>query len=166
MSRREEGREPEVVRLRPRGFEAFYRQEADSVYRALAVALGDIDLAQEAAAEALARAYQNWSKIEDYQNPGGWAYRVGFNWAMSRLRRRRRDRAHREDRRPGDAPEALATDMDRALRTLDPNKRTVIVMRYVLDLSQEDIAAALSLPIGTVKSRLGRGLEELREMLR
>ena len=56
--------------------------------------------------------------------------------------------------------------MDRALRTLDPNKRTVIVMRYVLDLSQEDIAAALSLPIGTVKSRLGRGLEELREMLR
>jgi RNA polymerase sigma-70 factor (ECF subfamily) len=64
-------------------FEGFYKAEADRVYRALAVTLGDRDLAREATDEAMARAYARWSKVSAHDNPGGWVFRVGLNWATS-----------------------------------------------------------------------------------
>ncbi|MER7007290.1 hypothetical protein ABT297_30205 [Dactylosporangium sp. NPDC000555] len=55
-------------------FETFYRSEADRLYRALAVALGNPQLAREAADEAMARAYARWSQVRDHdsQNPLGY----------------------------------------------------------------------------------------------
>lgn len=43
----------------------------------------------------MVRTFQHWDKIRRYDNPAGWAYRVGLNWATSRLRRRSRDRTRR-----------------------------------------------------------------------
>lgn len=151
--------------LRPDDFETFYRVEAAGVYRALAVTLRDRDLAEEAAAEALARTYQHWERIRAYDNPAGWAYRVGFNWATSRLRRRRRLNIHAQVEvgqidLPGFDPGLQA-----ALIGLDVDQRAVVVMRYLLDLSQGEIGRLLGLPVGTVKSRLARGLARLREVV-
>jgi len=71
------------------------------VYRALAVALGDPDLAREATDEAMLRAYARWSRVGAYDNPGGWVFRVGLNWATSWWRRVRGERpmAAHDDRR-------------------------------------------------------------------
>jgi RNA polymerase sigma-70 factor (ECF subfamily) len=74
-------------------FEEFYRAHVDRVYRALAVTLGDSQLAREAADEAMARAYAHWRRVRGLDNPGGWAYRVGLNWATSWWRKLRRERA-------------------------------------------------------------------------
>jgi RNA polymerase sigma-70 factor (ECF subfamily) len=54
----------------------------------------------------------------------------------------------------------------RALAALPPPQRETIVLRYYQDLSLEDIATALHIPLGTVKSRLSLGLKRLKAMLR
>ena len=65
----------------------FYVMAAEGVYRALAVALGDPHLAREATDEGMARAFAHWSTVARHENPGGWVFRVGLNWATS-LRRK------------------------------------------------------------------------------
>ncbi|MFF5229010.1 sigma factor-like helix-turn-helix DNA-binding protein [Dactylosporangium sp. NPDC000521] len=148
-------------------FEGFYRAEADRLYRALAVTLGDPQLAREAADEAMARAYAHWDRVRERENPGGWAFRVGLNWATSWWRKIRRERplplSAEDDPAPLDDPagrHALA-----ALHRLALPQRAVIVCRILLDLSTVETAAALGIAEGTVKSRLARGLAELRREL-
>jgi DNA-directed RNA polymerase specialized sigma24 family protein len=67
-------------------FESFYRGQVDTVYRALALTLTDSGLAREATDEAMLRAYARWPIVGGYDNPSGWVYRVGLNWATSRWR--------------------------------------------------------------------------------
>lgn len=158
----------EAQRARPLDFESFYRQSSAGVYRSLAVMLGDADLAQDAAAEALARTFQHWPKVSGYDSPAGWAYRVGMNWATSKRRRYRRSGDLLEQTQPADDPADAAgmrLDLIDALGQIEPAQREVLVLRYLLDLRQDEVARVLGVPTGTVKSRLGRGLERLREVV-
>lgn len=146
-------------------FEAFWASERRNLYRALTVALGDPQLAAEAVDEAMVRAYQRWGRVSRYDNPAGWVYRVAVNWARSWLRRaRRRPPARDETSLPGPEPrdEALA----RAVQSLGDVHRDIVVLRYHFDWPIAWIADALSVPQGTVKSRLHRALEELRNDLK
>ena len=147
----------------PRDFESFYRHGYADIARALTVTLGDLDLAQEATDEAMVRAYARWSKIGAYDNPGGWAYRVGLNWARSARRRLTRVVPFHEPR----VVEAPTTDPahDAALRHLDISLRAVVVCRLLLDWSVDETAAALRIKPGTVKSRLHRALAQLEREL-
>lgn len=153
------------VRVRDRRFDAFYASCWDDVYRPLAVTLRDPDLAAEAVEEAMTRAYRSWRKVRDYENRPGWVYRVALNWATSYLRKTKRE-VH--STAPIDAAvAAIHPDMDlyEALGHLDVKHRAVVVLRHLLDWSEADVAAALEIPIGTVKSRLHRALGKLREEL-
>ncbi len=69
-------------------FDVFYRSEHAPLHRALAMTLGDSDLAAEAIDEAMVRVYQRWAVVSRYDNAAGWVYRVALNWAVSRLRLR------------------------------------------------------------------------------
>jgi RNA polymerase sigma-70 factor (ECF subfamily) len=60
----------------------------------------------------------------------------------------------------------LSRDLDRALTKLPPHQRTVFVMRVNDEMSYDEISKALSIPVGTVMSRLNRAREKLREFLR
>ena len=51
------------------------------------------------------------------------------------------------------------------LRRIDPDHRTVLILRYYLDLSYEEMAVAIGVPVGTVKSRVNRALPALRAAL-
>jgi len=149
-------------------FEAFYRANSDRVYRALALTLGDDDLAREAADEAMLRAYVRWDRVRGLDNPAGWTYRVGLNWATSWWRRLRRERPPAsDDQHPtatgGPDPAALAART--ALDQLPLAQRTVVVCRVLLDLSTAETASALDIAEGTVKSRLARALTALRGTL-
>jgi RNA polymerase sigma-70 factor (ECF subfamily) len=106
---------------------------------------------------------------------GTWAYRIATNAALDELRRRRRRPAlhavDRDDGRDADGPpepvdpmghrrvDAVADRMaiDEALDGLPDEFRTAVVLRDVLDLDYDEIAATLEIPIGTVKSRIARG---------
>ena len=145
-------------------FEAFYRAEADGLYRALTLALGNADLAREATDEGLVRAYQHWRKISAYDNPAGWVYRVALNWARSRLRKTKREVITDDIR---DVAAGWSTDpgLLQAIHHLPLEVRSVVVLRYLLQWSTAEVAEALEVPTGTVKSRLARALEQLRVSL-
>ena len=153
-----------VGTLAPREFEDFYRSRREQVYRGLALTLRDRDLAADATDEAMARAFQHWRSVSRYDNPEGWAYRVGLNWARSRLRGSKREvRGFRMEGEP--SPELMPADpaIAEALANLPLQLRAVIVLRIYFDWSTREVAKALAVPQGTVKSRLSRGLERLEK---
>ncbi|MDH3605981.1 MAG: sigma-70 family RNA polymerase sigma factor [Acidimicrobiia bacterium] len=148
--------------LAPRNFEDFYRARREQVFRGLALTLRDQHLAADATDEAMARAYQHWRSVSGYNNPEGWVYRVGLNWARSRMRKTTREvKGFRIDGQA--APEVLPADPDlaAALAELPVQQRAVVVLRFYFDWSTEQVAKALGVPRGTVKSRLSRALERL-----
>ncbi|BBH67536.1 hypothetical protein ACTI_42210 [Actinoplanes sp. OR16] len=147
-------------------FEAFYRANVDRVYRALAVTLRQDDLAGEAVAEAMARAYSRWSTVGNLDNPAGWVFRVGLNWATSFWRKARRERP------PSERPEQIqrgtaetAVFAREVLARLPRPQRAVVTCRILLDMTTAETAEALRISEGTVKSRLSRALADLRRDL-
>lgn len=144
-------------------FDEFYERHRLELYRAVAFAVGDPDLASEAVDEAFTRAAGDWSKVGGYQVPAGWVYRVAVNWARSVLRRNRyRHRLPIADSSVDDLPDV---DVLHEVARLPHRQRVVVVARYYLDWSLADIAAALDVPTGTVKSRLNRALAVLERRL-
>jgi RNA polymerase sigma-70 factor (ECF subfamily) len=159
--------EPEffIVEVSRADFATFFELHHAQMVRALTLALGDPDLGRDAAAEGFARALQHWSTVSVLANPEGWVYRAGINWARSRWRKIRRERfglqIEGEERPTAPTDESLV----RALLRLSVDHRTVVVGRYYLDWSEEQLATALDVAPGTVKSRLSRALTHLSELM-
>lgn len=145
-------------------FGVFYEDSRDRLYRALALALGDVDLAADAIDEAMTRALERWDEVALFENPAGWAYRVGLNWGRSVQRRRSRTlkRSVRGDLYEMHVPEPALAD---AVAALPHRYRTVIVARYYLQWTPAEIAEAMNVPGATVRSRLIRALERLRRQM-
>lgn len=142
-------------------FEAFYQRHRTRLCRALDLTIRNPDVAHEAVDEAMARAAQRWDTVGGYDAPEGWVYRVALNWARSVFRRRRAFVVSSEAVWD-DLPDP---DLARAVEGLPMKLRSVIVARYYLDWSVADVARALSLPEGTVKSRIHRALGRLERDL-
>lgn len=153
----------ELERLRWESFEAFYRDSRRELFRALAVVLRDVDLAQEAADEAMVRAFQRWRVVKRYANPKGWTYRVGLNRARSRLRKTRREVVGLGSWDTPDTTRVGGVDLGNHLLALSLPMREVVVFRYLFELSTAQTADMLNISEGTVKSRLHRALNQLRE---
>ena len=143
-------------------FERWFR----SLYpRAYGIALRIVETpaeAEDAAAEAFSRALLRWRRVADLDYRDAWLLRVTANVAIDIVRRRRRVPV------VSSVAEAPASDPeDRlyllgALATLPPRQRDVLVLRYFVDLTDEDIARCLSMAGGTVKAHVHRGLVRLR----
>lgn len=143
------------------GFDGFYREYREPLFQALAMTTRDADVSLEAIDEAMARAAERWDTVGAYQSPQGWVYRVALNWARSVFRRRRP-----LPRSSGVSYDVLPDpDVSRAVAGLPYKLRAVVVARYYLDWSNPQIAEGLHLPLGTVKSRLHRGLARLEQNL-
>jgi DNA-directed RNA polymerase specialized sigma24 family protein len=157
--------EPAPLPDAAQAFSDFYRTHWPAVARGLALTLGDHDLGAEAADEAMARAYAQWNTVRGYDNPAGWVYRVGLNWARSHHRRIARLIPFTGS---GTAAVDAVDDpaVRRALLELDLKHRSVVVCRLLLDWSVEQTAAVLDISAGTVKSRLHRALHILAPALR
>ena len=148
-------------------FEAFCVDNHASITRALSVSFGSVELGAEAANEAFARAFARWGRVSQMASPAGWVYTVGLNWGRRHLSRRRREHELTSQlSQPTTADlEFEDPDLVRALIALPPKIRAVVVLRKILDLSQIETSTALGIPEGTVKSRLNRGLTQLRHQL-
>ncbi|MEP2370413.1 sigma-70 family RNA polymerase sigma factor [Ilumatobacter sp.] len=150
-------------------FETFYRERRDAVVRAVALAIGDLEQAADSTDEAMISAYQRWSKVSALDQPAGWVYRVAVNHSRSRFRRVARKARYNLSfvtDHHDDTPFANGigdSDLLRALHELPLARRSVVVLRVLLEFSEHECAEALGIRPGTAKSRLHRGLTQLRQ---
>jgi RNA polymerase sigma factor (sigma-70 family) len=146
---------------------AFCRELHPRLVGALALHCGDRDVAAELAQETLARVWERWSTVERHEAPEAWAFRVAFNLAASRYRRRAAER--RAHARLGvsstsyeqDTADAVAVRA--AVAGLPPRQRAALVLRYFVDLSVERTAEVLECRPGTVKSLTNQAIASLRD---
>lgn len=154
--------------------EAFTALASRSLPRLVGTAgliLGGRDAAEDAVQESLVRAWRDLPSLRDPERFEAWLYRVLMRACHDEARRARRlTRADAVVEPLGVASDHAAAmaerdAIDAVLRRLSLEQRTVLVLRYYLDLSNEDIAVALGLPRGTVKSRVNRALGAMRAEL-
>jgi RNA polymerase sigma-70 factor (ECF subfamily) len=174
--------EEELVERAKRGerdaYEEIVRRHQNIAFRTAWVITGSAADAEEAAQDAFVKAYRALDRFRADAPLRPWLLTIVANEARNRVRSagRRERLALRvaEERRPGGAvpsPEAALLDLEQrgelleAVAALPDNDREAIACRYLLDLSEEETAAALGCPRGTVKSRLSRALDRLRERL-
>jgi RNA polymerase sigma-70 factor (sigma-E family) len=153
-----------MTRAVPRSFEVAFADLYRLAYRVAFRILGDRCDAEDVAQETLARAALRWSRL--HERPEGWVCRVASNQAIDRYRRRRRQ-PHTMAGPVGLVDERLGErgDLVAALRKLPRRQRAVVVLRYLADFSEEDVALTLGCSVGTVKSQASRGLSALRNHL-
>jgi RNA polymerase sigma factor (sigma-70 family) len=145
------------------GFETWYLLEHPKVVAALTWVAGDADVAAEATDEAFARAYADWHRVGRMASPGGWVYRVALNVARRRMRRAA------FEQRTIEPPAAVAQVVDREIWTvvqqLPERQRVAVVLRYLLDLPEKEVAAAMGISRGTVASALAAARRRLAAWL-
>jgi RNA polymerase sigma-70 factor (ECF subfamily) len=154
------------------------RRHYDRVHAVCRRIAGGTRDADDAAQEAMIRVVRNIDKFDGRSAFGTWVYRIATNTALDELRKRkRRPQLHLVDD-DGEAPEqadefahrhvddvADRITIDAALADLPDEFKAAVVMRDVGDLDYAEIAAALDIPVGTVKSRIARGRRILVEKL-
>lgn len=144
-------------------FAEFYAAKKDPCLRAVVAGGTGRGAAEEAVAEAFARAWAAWPKVSRHPSPSAWVVRVALNHHVSRWRRTRREVALTADvaaPRLTDPPER--DDLLRAVAALPERQRQVIALRFFLDLDTRQTAEALGLSAGTVTTHLHRALTALR----
>lgn len=150
--------------MRDDSFEAAFDELFPRAVRLASRLLGDRAAAEDVAAEALARAYARWSKIGSLPYRDGWVLKVATNLSIDRLRRR-----------PPEVWPEMAGDfedgvelriaLNAALLTLAPRQRQAVALRYLGGLSDQEVAQALGISLGSVKTHIHRGLKGLRGRL-
>jgi RNA polymerase sigma-70 factor (ECF subfamily) len=152
------------------------RQHADRVYRLAYRLSGSQQDAEDLTQETFIRVFRS---VQNYQ-PGtfeGWLHRITTNLFLDMVRRRARIRMEAlpedYDRVPADEPNPeqiyhdarLAPDLQAALDSLPPEFRAAVVLCDIEGLSYEEIGATLGVKLGTVRSRIHRGRQALRDYL-
>ena len=140
---------------------------ASIAYRVAYRLLGDRSAAEEIAQEALARALVKWSSVAEHDEP--WVARVATNLAIGRWRRRRPtvsfEDCHGSAEAGFDAHVLERLGLLEALARLPRRQREVLALRYLADLPERDVAAAMHTSVGSVKQHTNRALRRLRRDL-
>ena len=148
-------------------FRDFMRGRWPAMVRLAYGLTGDLGHAEDVAQAAFARAYASWSRVARTGDPDAYVRKIVINENRSRFRKRRvtEDLVGAVPEGPGQVAAGLTGDSEAllgALRRLGPRQRAVIVLRYWMDMSEAETAAALNCSVGTVKSQASRALATLR----
>jgi RNA polymerase sigma-70 factor, ECF subfamily len=135
-----------------------------TIWRVVFGMTGRAALAEEIAQDTFAGAFAALDRFDAERPLGPWLRRIAVNRTIDELRRERRLELVDPDAPETAYEHALPDDATiEAVRALDPARRAVVVLRFWLDWSLDQIAEALDVPVGTVSSRLTRALAELRD---
>jgi RNA polymerase sigma-70 factor (ECF subfamily) len=155
-------------------FDELVRRHREAVIMVVYRLCGDVHLAEDAAQEAFVRAWQHLPSYQPRSPFRNWVYRIAVNAALDVLRTVRQERepleadaAVSEDDRPETLVERAeqAEAVRRAVLSLPPASRAVLVLREYEGLSYREIADTLDIPLGTVMSRLNYARGRLRQAL-
>ncbi|MET0771678.1 MAG: sigma-70 family RNA polymerase sigma factor [Candidatus Limnocylindrales bacterium] len=165
----------DLIRRAQRGDQEAFASLVDAVGgRLQAVAhriLRDIDLAEDATQQALLFIWRDLPQLRDPARFDAWSYRLLVHACYAEGRRSRQVSSIRMPTVDGpSAPDATATvddrdQLERGFRRLSIDHRAVVVLHHYLDLSLEEVALALGVPAGTVRSRLHHAMRAMRASL-
>ncbi len=160
-----------------RAWDALVLEHQAAVFRLAYLFCGDPDEAEDVAQETFIHAYHSFHTYDPNRPMRPWLLGIAANLARNRLRGLRRYKAALQrvfrgepepvvvHTNPADRPADEAREVWQAVRTLSLADQQVIYLRYYLELDGAELAAALGVPGGTVKSRLSRAMARLRARL-
>ncbi|QWQ28640.1 RNA polymerase sigma factor SigW [Bacillus sp. JNUCC-22] len=157
----------------------------DKIYQLCYRMLGNVHEAEDIAQEAFIRAYVNIDSFDVNRKFSTWLYRIATNLTIDRIRKKKPDyyldaevagaeglTMYSQIAADGVLPEdavlslELSDTIQKKILKLPDKYRTVIVLKYIDELSLIEIGEILNIPVGTVKTRIHRGREALRKQLR
>jgi RNA polymerase sigma-70 factor (sigma-E family) len=151
------------------GFAQFVEARERALQRTAYLLTGDWALAEDLVQTALARAWPRWERITRSDDPEIYVRKVLVNtwttWSRRRWRGEKPSAAVPDTAAAGDVAEEVTVrvGLRRALGSLTPRQRAVLVLRVYDDLPEAQVADMLSCSVGTVKSTMSRALARLRD---
>jgi len=179
----------QIIKRVKKGDQAAYEDVVllfqDRIYQHCLRMVGNVHEAEDIAQEVFIRAYTNIHSFDISRKFSTWLYRIATNLTIDRLRKRKPDyhldanvkgtdgltmyaRIPMDDPLPEEVVETLELKgyVHEEIARLSPIYRSIILLRYMEDFSVKEISDILDIPLGTVKTRLFRGREALRNRLR
>jgi RNA polymerase sigma factor (sigma-70 family) len=150
-------------------FESLYREYHAQVYQWAARIVRDVGIADDVVVDAFWRAYRGRAEFDPSRSFGAWMRRITTNVSLDHLRAMRSRASWIAIQDKIAAPATMAHDLSesviRAFRNLPPKLQIVATIALIEKISYAEIADALHLPVGTVKSRSFRAIRALRKEL-
>lgn len=157
----------------------------DKIFQLAYRMVGNRQDAEDIAQETFLRVYANLNSYDENYKFSTWIYRIATNLCIDRGRKKRPDfyldaevetgdgldwysRLSSQDKTPEDkvVTQELQETVQDALSQLQPKYRSIMILRYIEDLSLQEISEIVKLPVTTIKTRIHRGREALRSKLR
>jgi RNA polymerase sigma-70 factor (sigma-E family) len=162
-------------------FEQFVGKSTGSLLRTAYFVTGDAGHSEDLVQEALFKVARRWSRVVTMDSPQAYARRILVNLALDDSKRRSRHRAELARQSPPDGSLSHRWESEtswggiaacddrleliRALGELPPRQRAILVLRFLDDLSESEVASTLGCSVGNVKSTTSRALEKMRELV-
>ena len=161
-------------------FEELMQSHESRIYAITLRMMGNREDAQDCAQEAMVRIYRAMGSFKGQSALATWIYRITMNTCLDELRRRKARKVTSLDSLvdngwsptdTGDTPEEHGLRVEKqnalnqAIQSLPDDMRAAIILRDVKGYSYDEIASILDANVGTIKSRISRGREKLREIL-
>jgi len=162
-------------------FETVFRQYKDMVFKTAYLMLGNTLEAEDVLQEVFVKIHKSWDSFDPHKGKMyTWIHRITINQCISEHRRKREsslslerleDQGFELSKDCSDLPEERLMKQEESERmwqtmgALDEKRRAVLVLRYYDDLSYDEIARVLNIPLGTVKSRLNTAIRNFRKEL-
>jgi RNA polymerase sigma factor (sigma-70 family) len=145
-------------------FDDLFRELYTPAYTVALRLLGDAQDAEDAACEAMARTAASWHRLRGLPHQRAWVLRVTTNVSVDLLRKRSQlNNASGASPMPGNLDDRLL--LAAALRRLPRRQREVLVLRFLADMTEVEVAGQLEISQGAVKQHCRRGLARLRELI-
>lgn len=145
-------------------FDAFVADAGERVRRAL-VAFYGVEIGTEAAADALAIAWERWAEVSAMDNPAGYLFRVGQSRARPHLRWARRAAVFPATGAVVGGGDPALVDLFAALARLRPPQRAAVLMTKSYGFTYAEVASMLGITETAVTNHVHRGLQRLRTIL-
>lgn len=152
-------------------FTSFFDAHVTALERLAYLLVGDRHAAEDLTADVFLDVWRTWDRVSAADHPLAYARKVMINKANARVRRTMRERLGLERLRslavevPPDSDGAAVLDVQALLMEMPPGQRACLVLRYAFDLSEAEVAAALGVSVGTVKSQSSKAVRQFRRRM-
>ncbi|MFC1998317.1 RNA polymerase sigma factor [Chloroflexota bacterium] len=168
-------------RFELKDFEKVFQQYKDKVFKTAYLVVGNVQEAEDILQEVFIKVYEQFGSYDVSKGSmSTWLHRITVNHCISKKRKKHvmsyssdemEDRGIELAESPVEIPEELlikdeeSRQVWQAIKSIDEKHRAVLALRYFDGLSYDDIAKALNIPLGTVKSRLNMAIKNLRRQM-